>query len=72
MSLEPHLTSAPFHGGIRYLRGVDLVAVASIAIMDGDVGRMYESYVRRFGPAPLPDFLGALSVLVGKGALEFT
>ena len=72
MALEPHLTSPPFRGGIRYLRGVDLVALASIATVGCDVGRMYESYGRRIGPAPLPDFLGALSVLVGKGALEFT
>ena len=72
MALEPHLTMSPFSHGLRYLRGVDLVTVAAIATTESDVGGMYDHYVRRNGPISLPDFLGALSVLVGKGGLEFT
>ena len=63
---------SPFSHGLRYLRGVDLVTVAAIATTESDVGGMYDHYVRRNGPISLPDFLGALSVLVGKGGLEFT
>jgi hypothetical protein len=32
---------------------------------------MYERYTREVGPAALPDFLGALSVLLGKGVCDF-
>ncbi|MEO6445801.1 MAG: FAD-dependent monooxygenase [Gemmatimonadaceae bacterium] len=67
---ELHLTTPPFLEGVRYLRGVDVLAVAEIATNEADVGVMYESYVRRHGRATLPDFLGALSVLLGKGVLD--
>ena len=54
-------------GGVRYLRSVDLLAVLDIAPRHDDVGDMYAHYARSFGPVALPDFLGALSVLVAKG-----
>ena len=69
--VEPHLVSSAFPGGVRFLRSVDLVAITRIAADEPDVGRMYERYVAETGPAPLPDFLGAISVLLGKRVCEF-
>jgi hypothetical protein len=34
-----------------------------------DVGELYAAFARAAGEAPLPDFLGALSVLVATGVL---
>ena len=56
--------------GIRYLRGIDLLRVVELAPRHGQVPDLYEAYNRVCPPAPLPDFLGALSVLVAKGALQ--
>ena len=64
---EEHLVLPGIDGGVRYLRSVDLLAVLDIAPRHDDVGDMYAHYARRFGPVPLPDFLGALSVLVARG-----
>jgi len=64
---EEHLVLPGIDGGVRYLRSVDLLAVLDIAPRHEDVGDMYAHYARSFGPVPLPDFLGALSVLVAKG-----
>jgi hypothetical protein len=69
--VEPHFVCDAFPGGVRFLRNVDLMAVARIAAAEPDVGRMYERYVAEVGPAVLPDFLGALSVLIGRGVCEF-
>lgn len=71
VSMEPHLVCESFPEGVRFLRSVDLLAVARIGATESDVGRMYERYVREAGPAALPDFLGALSVLLGKGVCDF-
>lgn len=35
----------------------------------GQVPELFELYNRRHPPVSLPDFLGALSVLIGKGML---
>jgi flavin-dependent dehydrogenase len=69
--VEPHFVCDAFPGGVRFLRSVDLFAVARIGASEQDVGRMYERYVAEVGPAVLPDFLGAVSVLLGKGVCEF-
>ncbi len=66
---ESHLLLSGVDDGVRYLRSIDLVELLEMAGRHDDVGAMYAHYVRRLGPAPLPDFLGALSVLVAKGAL---
>lgn len=71
VSLEPHIVCDAFPDGVRFLRSVDLLAVARIGAGEHDVGRMYERYAVDVGPAALPDFLGALSVLLGKGICEF-
>jgi flavin-dependent dehydrogenase len=58
------------HEPLRYLRSIDCLELLEVAATSDDVGAMYTRYARRAGPVPLPDFLGALSVLVAKGALR--
>lgn len=67
---EAHLSIPGVDGGVRYLRNVDLVSLADIAPRFDDVGAMYTHYTRVFGPIALPDFLGALAVLAGKGVVR--
>ncbi len=56
--------------GLRFLREIDLVRVVELAPLHRQVPDLYEAYNRVCPPAPLPDFLGALSVLIAKGALQ--
>lgn len=68
--LEPHLVCPWVPAGIRFLRGVDLVRLVELAPRYDQVPDLYEAYNRgAAGPAGLPDFLGALSVLVAKDVL---
>ncbi len=55
---------------IRYLRGVDLPALVGMAGQRSQVPDLYETYRRSHPPVELADFLGALSVLLGKGLLR--
>ena len=68
--LEEHLVVPAFRDGVRYLRSVDLVKIVALAPEYDQVPDLYAAYNRAAAPAPLPDFLGALSVLVGKGILD--
>jgi flavin-dependent dehydrogenase len=70
VALEEHLVVPAFQGGVRYLRNVDLVQIVALASSYDQVPDLYSAYNRAAPPAPLPDFLGALSVLVGKGILD--
>jgi len=70
VELEEHLFVPAFRDGVRYLRSVDLVKIVALAPMYDQVPELYAAYNRAAPPAPLPDFLGALSVLVGKGVLD--
>ena len=56
--------------GLRFLREIDLVRVVELAPLHQQVPDLFEAYNHVCPPAPLPDFLGALSVLIAKGALE--
>ena len=56
--------------GIRFLRGVDLPALVNIAGDHSQVPDLFDAYNRTHQPVILPDFLGALSVLVAKGILR--
>ena len=56
--------------GVRYLRDVDLVRLVELAPDHHQVPDLFEAYNRRCAPVSLPDFLGALSVLLAKGALR--
>jgi len=72
--LEPHLV-VPTLDGVRWLAGVDLVRLAMIAPAHAEVPAMFEAYNRgardaASRAATLPELLGALAVLVGKGVLS--
>ena len=67
--LEDALVSEWSPPGVRYLRGVDLVRIVELAPKHDQVPDLYEDYNRRGPPADLPDFLGALSVLLAKDIL---
>lgn len=68
--LEQRLACPAFPEGIRHLRNVDLVRLVELAPRHRQVPDLYEAYARAEHEVALPDFLGALSVLVGKGMLE--
>jgi flavin-dependent dehydrogenase len=68
--LDDHLIVPACPDGIRYLRGVDLVALVQIAAGHRDVGEMADALTLSQPDIALPDFLGALSVLVAWGALS--
>ena len=55
--------------GVRFLRDIDLVRLVELAPEHEQVPDLFEAYIRRCPPVSLPDFLGALSVLLAKGAL---
>lgn len=67
---EEHLLLPGESPPVRYLRSVDLIALLDVASRHDDVGAMYAQFARLMGPIPLPDFLGALSVLIGKGIVR--
>jgi flavin-dependent dehydrogenase len=69
--LEPRLRLAGSERAIRFVRNVDLVALADSAPDVSQVPDLYEVYCQRHAPVPLPDFLGALAFLIARGFLEF-
>jgi flavin-dependent dehydrogenase len=71
--LDDHLVTPGFPNGIRYLRSIDLVRLSDLAPHHSQVPDLFDAYIRGQpgAPPPLPDFLGALSVMIGKGMLEF-
>ena len=69
--LEQHLASTTVPQGVRYCRNVNLVEVARLAPHHEQVPDLYEAYARAANVVPLPDFLGALSALVGLEMLTF-
>jgi len=71
IALERHLVSRSLGTPVRYCRGVDLVLMTELSGRHARVPDLFEAYNRVAPPAPLPDFLGALSTLIGFGALTF-
>ncbi len=69
--LEQHLASAAIPQGVRYCRNVDLLAITRLAPHHEQVPDLYDAYSRAASVVPLPDFLGALSALVGLEMLSF-
>jgi flavin-dependent dehydrogenase len=69
--IQDHLVVPAFPDGVRYVRNVDLVRLSDLAVAHDQVPDLFDAYNRAAPPAPLPDFLGALSVLIGKGVLHF-
>ena len=70
VTLEEHLVVPAFRDGVRYLRNIDLLKIVTLAPEHDQVADLYAAYNRAAPPAPLPDFLGALSVLVAKRMLD--
>jgi flavin-dependent dehydrogenase len=68
--MEERLSTPSIPGGVRYLRGIDLKRVLAIAPDHVQVPDLFEAYCRMGDPVILPDFLGALSVMVSRGILE--
>lgn len=67
--MDDHLFLPAWPGGLRYLRSVDLVGLTELAPRHRDVGDLYAAFVQAHRDVALPDFLGALSVLIARGAL---
>jgi flavin-dependent dehydrogenase len=67
---EDHLVLPDWPDAVRFLRNVDLVELVRLAPSCHDVGDMYELARRSTPDITLPDFLGALAVLVAKGSLR--
>jgi flavin-dependent dehydrogenase len=68
--MEERLSSDAGTAGLRFLRDVDLIGVLTLAPDHDQVPAWFEAYNRRFPPVALPDFLGAVSVMVAFGLLE--
>jgi hypothetical protein len=58
-----------FPSGIRFRDNVDLLTLARLAGECRLLPELLDAYTRSQGPAPLPDVLGGLSLLVAKGFL---
>ncbi len=57
---------------VRFLRSVDLAELVDLAAGYDQVPDLFEAYNRRCPPVILPDFLGALSVLLAREVLVNT
>jgi flavin-dependent dehydrogenase len=68
--LEDRLFSHTLEHGARYLRDVDLSALLTLAPDYSQVPELFEAYCRTCPPVALPDFLGALSVMLAFDLLE--
>jgi hypothetical protein len=55
---------------VRFVDNVDLVALAQLAGRHRHVPDLFEAYCRTSGPAPLPNVIGGLSLLVAAGVLR--
>ena len=65
IKLAPHIIS-PDSVGIRYLQGIDMVALLELAPGVSQVPDLFEAYARRHPPPSLHDFLMALSAAVAR------
>jgi hypothetical protein len=68
--MEERLCSDAGTAGLRFLRDVDLIGVLTLAPDHDEVPAWFEAYNQRFPPVALPDFLGAVSVMIAFGLLE--
>jgi flavin-dependent dehydrogenase len=66
---EARLVVDAVPGGLRHLRGVDLLALIELAPRHAQVPDLYEAYQAAHGAVPLPDVLGALAVALAFGWL---
>jgi 2-polyprenyl-6-methoxyphenol hydroxylase-like FAD-dependent oxidoreductase len=68
--MDEHVVNQSWPDGLRYLRGVDLVALMQLAPHHTDVGELFSANRAASPHVEPPDFLGALSVLVANGSLR--
>lgn len=71
--LEDRIALPEVAGGpdsVRFIRGVDLPKLVEMATHHRHVPDLFEAYNRAYAPVALPDFLGALSVLLAAGVVE--
>ncbi|MBI4219335.1 MAG: tryptophan 7-halogenase, partial [Chloroflexi bacterium] len=68
--LEPALILPGLPAGIRFLGGVDLPKLVEMAGFYRQVPDLFEAYIRERPGVRLENFLGALSVLLAKGAMR--
>jgi hypothetical protein len=69
IALVDHLILPGWPDGIRYLRNVDLLALWRAAPSHADVGDLCAAIEGSQPGVALPDVLGALAVLIARGAL---
>ncbi len=67
--LEQRLVDGAAPEGVRYVDGVDVVVLTSLASRYQQVPDLFEAYVRDAGVVELPAFLKALSTAVARGWL---
>ena len=70
--MDDHLLLPDAPDGVRYLRGIDLLALAREAVAHEDVGAICDAVARTHPAVELPDLLGALSFLIARGVLRHT
>ena len=67
--LESRIVDASTPDGVRFVDGVDVVALTRLVPGGRHVADLFDTYVREVAPVPLPDFLKALSTAVARGWL---
>jgi flavin-dependent dehydrogenase len=68
--LEDHLFTPLVPAGMRFLRDVDIAGLVGLVSDHDQVPHLFEAYNQRFPPVALPDFLGALAVMVAYGIAD--
>ncbi len=69
VAAEERLSTPAVPSGLRYLRGVDVKRLLEISGEHSQVPDLFAAYCRIDKPVILPDFIGALSVLLARGIL---
>ncbi len=67
--LERQLVTSGAGEGVRYLHGVDVVAMVELAPTVRQVPDLFDVYTRRAGPVDWPSFLTTLATAVARGWL---
>lgn len=69
IALAAHLVPPNLPQGVRYVSGIDIVALAELAPAARQVPDLYHAYVNRVGSVSLHDFLHALATALSRGWL---
>jgi hypothetical protein len=68
--MQQRLATPALPTGLRFLRGVEVRHLIALAPNYEQVPDLFAAYNERYPAVPLPDFVGALSVLLAKGFLR--